>query len=274
MTLGVKDGNYDSASSTKEAFIPQLDYAYMTLSSYSFNYTGKAIVPSCTVNLFGRTHAKGRDYTVSCSQNMNGGTATIVAKGIGSYSGQTSTNFKINPISQTFTAKMTSPLVQGKTAKIKVSGNKSSLSYKSNSTSVASVSKTGVISAKSPGTAKITITAAKNSNYKAASKTISIKVIPQAMSNFSASNQKTTTILANWKKNAKATGYQIQLSTKKTFPSGTKSALIKKNGTMQYKFTKLSKKKTYYLRIRAYKTVGKTKYYSAWSAVKNVKVLK
>ena len=30
--------------------------------------------------------------------------------------------------------------------------------------------------------------------------------------------------------------------------------------------------KTYYVRVRAYKTVDKQNYYSAWSAVKRVKV--
>jgi hypothetical protein len=34
----------------------------------------------------------------------------------------------------------------------------------------------------------------------------------------------------------------------------------------------LLKGKTYYVRVRAYKTVGKVNYYSAWSSVKSVTV--
>lgn len=31
-------------------------------------------------------------------------------------------------------------------------------------------------------------------------------------------------------------------------------------------------KKTYYVKVRAYKKVGKTKYYGAWSEVKSAKI--
>lgn len=34
----------------------------------------------------------------------------------------------------------------------------------------------------------------------------------------------------------------------------------------------LTKGRTYYVRFRTYKTVGKAKYYSAWSALNNVKI--
>ena len=77
-----------------------------------------------------------------------------------------------------------------------------------------------------------------------------------------------------WKKNAKATGYQIQYSLSKTFASGNKSVNIAKVGTISKVIGSLTKGKTYYVRIRTYKTVGSTKYYSAWSAKKSVKISK
>ena len=41
--------------------------------------------------------------------------------------------------------------------------------------------------------------------------------------------------------------------------------------TTKYTLKSLSAKKTYYVRVRTYKTVGKTKYYSGWSTYKYVK---
>jgi len=79
-------------------------------------------------------------------------------------------------------------------------------------------------------------------------------------------------ITVKWKKQTKQTkGYQIQYSTSKKF-KGAKIKTIKKNKTTKVVLKKLKAKKTYYVRIRTYKTVGKTKYYSAWSKAKRVKV--
>ena len=77
-----------------------------------------------------------------------------------------------------------------------------------------------------------------------------------------------------WGKNAKATGYEIQYSTSKTFASGNKIATVSKYSTVSKVISSLTKGKTYYVRVRTYKTVSGTKYVSAWSAVKNVKIAK
>lgn len=79
-----------------------------------------------------------------------------------------------------------------------------------------------------------------------------------------------------WKaQKTQTTGYQVQYCMKKNFKKGAKTATVGKNKTVSKKITKLGKKKTYYVRIRTYKTVkvnGKnTKMYSGWSAVKKVK---
>ena len=73
-----------------------------------------------------------------------------------------------------------------------------------------------------------------------------------------------------WKKAAGVTGYQIQYSLKSNF-SGAKTVKIKKAATLSKKIAKLKSKKKYFVRIRAYKTVNKKTYYSAWSAKKTVK---
>ncbi len=76
-------------------------------------------------------------------------------------------------------------------------------------------------------------------------------------------------LVLTWKKNAKASGYQIQISTKKNFKSAKKISL-KKNKT-KYKIAKLKSGKKYYVRIRAYQLYQtqdgkKKKAYGKWTA--------
>ncbi len=77
-----------------------------------------------------------------------------------------------------------------------------------------------------------------------------------------------------WKKNASASGYQIQYSTNSKFTGGNKYAVITKNSTLSKTISNLTKNKIYYVRVRCYKTVSGVKYYSAWSAVKKLKIKK
>ncbi len=74
-----------------------------------------------------------------------------------------------------------------------------------------------------------------------------------------------------WKKIKSVTGYQVWMSTKKS--SGYKKiATIKKAKSVTFTKKKLKSKKKYYFRIRAYRKVGKTTYYGAYSTVKMSKV--
>ena len=90
----------------------------------------------------------------------------------------------------------------------------------------------------------------------------------------SAASAKAGKMTVKWSSNAKATGYQIQYSTSKTFASGNKTATATGASTVSKTITGLTKGKTLYVRIRTFKTVGGKKYYSAWSAAKTVKVKK
>lgn len=79
------------------------------------------------------------------------------------------------------------------------------------------------------------------------------------------------------------TGYQISYSYKKNF-KGQKVKTLKKfkykkikvkrkkYTITSYKVKGLKRKKTIYIRVRAYKQVGKTKVYGKWSSVKKVKI--
>lgn len=74
-----------------------------------------------------------------------------------------------------------------------------------------------------------------------------------------------------WKKILSASGYEIEMSKKKA--SGFKKiATIKKAKTVNYTKKKLKPKKTMYFRVRAYRKVGNTTYYGAYSAVKKIKI--
>lgn len=78
---------------------------------------------------------------------------------------------------------------------------------------------------------------------------------------------------AKWKKmGPQVTGYQVQYSKSKKFTGKTtKMKTVSGEKKTSKKITKLSKKKTYYARVRTYKTVKGVKYYSAWSKAKKVK---
>ncbi|MBQ6395167.1 MAG: BspA family leucine-rich repeat surface protein [Atopobiaceae bacterium] len=58
-------------------------------------YTGSAITPPVTVTLDGTTLREGVDYTVTYSNNVNAGTATVTVTGRGSYKGAVSATFAI-----------------------------------------------------------------------------------------------------------------------------------------------------------------------------------
>lgn len=76
---------------------------------------------------------------------------------------------------------------------------------------------------------------------------------------------------AKWKKQSvQTTGYQIQYSVRSSFKNA-KTVTVSSAKTVSRTISRLGKKKKYYVRIRTYKTSGKTKYYSAWSKAKSVK---
>lgn len=83
---------------------------------------------------------------------------------------------------------------------------------------------------------------------------------------------KAKTLKLTWKRDKKATGYQVMIATDKNFKKNKKTATIKKNTTVSKTFTKLKRKKVYYAKARSYKQVGKTKVYGAYSKTKKARV--
>ena len=92
-------------------------------------------------------------------------------------------------------------------------------------------------------------------------------------SKVSSVQRNTGTMLVKWKKQKKNTdGYELVYSTNNEFKD-SKKVKIKSSKTTSFEITGLKDKKTYYIKIRTYKTVFGKKYYSEWSGVKKVKKL-
>ena len=78
-------------------------------------------------------------------------------------------------------------------------------------------------------------------------------------------------LYSTWGKNTKASGYQIQYATSSNFKKA-KTSTISGYKNASRTITGLTKGKTYYVRVRAYKKSGKITSYSAWSSTKSIKI--
>lgn len=179
------------------------------------------------------------------------------------------------------------------------------LTYSSTNNDVAKVEECGIISAISEGTAKITavtedgkheaimyivvkrtdgdaidddktstvpLTATSKPQNKPAENIQKKKITkPSKITNVKLKNKKSKKIFVSWKKKAGASGYQIQYALNKKFTKKKKSVNATKN-----KYSKtiigLKKKKTYYVRVRGFKSYKGKKYYGKWSSVKKIKI--
>ena len=147
-----------------------------------------------------------------------------------------------------------------------------SLTFTSNNTNIVSVEKQGKkLVVKKPGKVKIKITAGATADYKQTSRIVTIYAVPkkQTIKKVSTAKRKVT---VNIKKDVKATGYQIVAAKNSRFSKGKK--VLTKKGTRQvtYTITKLNSRKIYYVKARAYKTIGNKKYFGPWSKVKKIRI--
>lgn len=160
-----------------------------------------------------------------------------------------------------------------KSFKIKASA-KTTLIFKSSNKKVATVSSTGTVILRGCGKATISIKAKETDKYKQATKKVSIKVYPKKVSLTSVKSKEKKSMVVKWKRDKKATGYQIIYSTKKNFKKSTKIN-ITKNKTVSKTIKGLKAGKKYYVKVRAYyKVSSKTKYYGVSSKTKSVVVKK
>ena len=88
---------------------------------------------------------------------------------------------------------------------------------------------------------------------------------------FTAKSTKARKLTAAWSVNTRATGYQLCYATNKSF-SNSRTLNISGSSSKGKTITGLSRGKKYYVKVRACKKVGKESYFSAWSAVKLIRV--
>ena len=74
-----------------------LEEATIRLSSYQYTYSGTSKIPGVEVFVGMIELTKNQDYEVKYSNNVEVGTATVTATGIGRYTGTVQTTFKIIP---------------------------------------------------------------------------------------------------------------------------------------------------------------------------------
>ncbi|MBR3786290.1 MAG: hypothetical protein IKJ77_07800 [Firmicutes bacterium] len=118
---------------------------------------------------------------------------------------------------------------------------------------------------------KYTYTVTFKGNYSGKKKvTLTIKPTAPTLKKPAATKK---TITVKWKKGTKAqaSGYQVMIATDKKFKNAVKKYSVKSYKKTSKKISKLKTKKTYYVKIRTYKTVKGIKIYSDWSKVKQIK---
>ena len=86
----------------------------------------------------------------------------------------------------------------------------------------------------------------------------------------SVTNSAAGSVTVKWNKNTTATGYQIYYVTGTT----SKTVTVSGNTNISKVISGLNKGNTYTIKVRAYKKVGTTYYYSGWSAGKTIKITK
>jgi len=121
---------------------------------------------------------------------------------------------------------------------------------------------------KNVGTYSVKVTFRGDLYSGTATKTFKISPVKTSIAKLTPRSKK---IVVKWKKKTtQVSGYQIYCSTSSKF-SNAKKITVSKATQVSKTISKLKGNKTYYVKIRTYKKVGSTKYYSAWSAAKKTK---
>ncbi len=244
----------------------------------SYTYDGTAKEPAVTVkDANGTPLVKGTDYEVTYSNNKNIGTAKAIVTGKGSYQFTEELTFTIKVKNLASPAKLTTSLYGHDDVKVtwsKVTGATGYAVYYKRSTS-----KTYTLLGRTTGTSM------KKANLTDGVK-YTFKVHPYVKDGTGTRYQDTsykyttiytlkkvsgvkavrsgTKVKVSWSNISGESGYQISRSTKKT---GTN--IVKTYSTTSGKYYKVSatKGKTYYYKVRAYKTVSGKRIYAPWSTV-------
>lgn len=168
----------------------------------------------------------------------------------------------------------TASAASAKTFPLKATAKGGTLSYKSDNSKV-KVSADGKVTLPKNfvGTFKITVTA-KGGGFETVKKKVTVKVNPASVKLTVAKNEKGRKIRVCWEKNTSVTGYEVQYARNSSFSSGKKTLTVEKGKTSTVTLYNLTRKKTYYVRVRTYKKVSGKIYRSSWSGSRKAVVKK
>lgn len=244
----------------------------LSLSKYSYKYTGEEIKPTVTMKNFttNKTLKEGTDYTVSYKNNVNVGyyTASVTVTGKGNYSGSTTTSFSIYKydLSKSTVSSIPDQTYNGKQIEPSV-GN---VKYKTSTKTLTLKEETDYTVSYPIYSNKVTpigqsyIYLYGKGNYSGTTKCISFNVIPPKVKNVKTA-LRTVGIKVSWDESSTdIDGYEIY---RKTSTSSEYKILANISSDKNYYMdrTPATTGKTYYYKVRAYKTVNGVKMYSKYS---------
>ncbi|MBQ2284801.1 MAG: leucine-rich repeat protein, partial [Clostridia bacterium] len=254
--------------------------ATVKLSASKVTYNGKVITPSVTVkDTVGKVLEKGIDYTVKyASGRKSAGKYAVKITFKGEYEGSKTLYFSILPgITKKVAASQTSDNVTLKWSKVAGATGYRVYVYNTKTakwTTVANIAKsTYTVKNLKAGTEyKYAVKAYAKSGEKTLwaddFATIITATKPDTATLKATAGKKSATL--KWSKET-GTGYVVYMATSKN-GKYTKIATVKGSANTSLVKKNLVTGKTYYFKVRAYKTVGDTNLYGAYSAVKAVKV--
>lgn len=252
----------------------------------TFKWTGNNILidPDMRCSHCDKELQENVDYKVEYSNNIDPGVASMKIIGMGDYKGyELNFTFVIEKKAPTTTEDQ-KPTTTTEDKTTTTTESKPTTEDKTTATteSKPTISSTTTETKPSTGTSSTSgTTTAEKETATTAAPVIRISVKKAAIQKIKALKKAfTINILKN---KDQVTGYQISYSYKKNF-KGQKIKDLKKfkykkikvkrkkYTIVSYKVKGLKRKKTAYIRVRAYKQVGKTKVYGKWSSVKKVKI--
>ena len=265
VTVTASATGYNSVSKDVKIVVSKksLNNGLLTLSETSYVYDGTYKKPAATVTFGGKVLQAGKDYTISYRNNLNVGVTTVIATGMGDYTGYTSKNFTITKramaggtvsvaSSVSFTGSNITPSVTVKVAgRTLTSGTDYTVSYSNN---------------KNVGKATVKITG--KGNYSG-SLNAKFDIVP-AKQQIQKLETKYKGFYIDWAQKGSATGYDVEYSVNANM-SGAVSKHLTANKPDTLTVNGLSGDKTYYVRVRSYTNVNGKVYYGAWSDVKSIK---
>lgn len=265
VTVTASANGYDSVSKDVKIVVSKksLNNGLITLSETSYVYDGTYKKPAATVTFGGKVLQEGKDYTISYRNNLNVGVTTVIATGMGDYTGYTSKNFTITKramaggtvsvaSSVSFTGSNITPSVTVKVAgRTLTSGTDYTVSYSNN---------------KNVGTASVYVYG--KGNY---SGTLSAKfdILP-AKQQIQKLETRYKGFYIDWAQKGSATGYDVEYSVNANM-NGAASRHLTANKPDTLTVSGLAGDKTYYVRVRSYTNRNGKVYYGAWSDIKSIK---